>query len=323
VERNIGRRKFEVRKVIIGRDGKWMLGGDKERILLPNFGDGHLRFPSGKAAEKIDVAFPLVHGTTGEDGCLQGMLELAGIPYVGSGVLGSALGMDKIIQKKVLRACGLPVVDFIGFTDEDWRSNRQAIVSRCRKMRGPWFVKPSGQGSSIGISKVHGHDELASAIGAAFRFDQRVLVEKAVRRPREFEIAVVGGSHPLVSRPAEIKAANEFYDYDAKYQNSATTVDMPADIPLKLLNKMRRLSWKAFTELAVDGLCRVDFLYSPGDNFLFINEINTIPGLTESSAFPKLCEVDGLAGDDLIERLIKTALSRSKSRLNLRTMVKR
>ena len=321
---NIDKKRFRLTHVRIEKDGRWRLAaksrvGDpgEERVLLPKPGPGRLFRLSGEPAEKIDIVFPVIHGTTGEDGCLPGLFELAGIPYVGCTVLGSAVGMDKIVQKSILRDKGLAVTNFIGFSLNEWKCGKKKIIADCGRMQGPWFVKPSAQGSSVGISRVESADKLTAAVRNAFRYDSRVLVETAVNDPRELEVAVIMTGKPTVTSAAEITSSAVFYDYKAKYESTETVVEIPARIGERLESDLRKLAVRAATALAVQGYCRVDFLYDKSKRKLFVNEINTVPGMTEASAFPRLCETAGLSGREMISRLVDLGLAEFEERRSL------
>lgn len=267
---------------------------------------------------RADVAFPLVHGTGGEDGCLQGVLELAGIPYIGSGVLGSALGMDKIVQKKIFEGAGLTVSPYEAFTAGEWRTGRDEIIGRTeRRLKYPCFVKPVNMGSSIGISKAHHRKELIRGITDALRYDRRVVVEAAVPDAREIEIAVLGNDDVRASVPGEIIPSNEFYDYAAKYVDNRSRTVIPADLPRLVVDRLRTEAINAFQALDGAGLARVDFFMQGGSGDIFINEINTLPGFTPISMYPKLWEASGLEYGELLDELVRLALERGREKAAL------
>jgi D-alanine-D-alanine ligase len=264
---------------------------------------------------EVDVVFPLLHGPWGEDGTIQGLLEMAGVRYVGAGVLASAVGMDKHYMKVVLQAHGLPVLPYAVITARDWESDRSACVETIDSLGYPVFVKPSRGGSSLGISKVHDRDELDEAIAEARRHDPKVLVEVAAEGAREIECGVLqgfAGNPPDTSVVAEINVAgdHEFYDFAAKYlPEEQTVLTVPADLPEDLVRWIQELSARAFEVLSVEGLARVDFFVLP-DERVVVNEINTMPGFTPSSMFPRMWQASGLDYPGLVDRLIQLALHR-------------
>jgi len=259
----------------------------------------------------IDVVFPLLHGPHGEDGTVQGLFELAAVPYVGAGVAASAVGMDKILMKNLFMQAGLPIVPFITLTRAEWRRGPAAIAARVAESIGyPCFVKPANMGSSIGISRVERPDDLPRALDEAARHDRRLLVERGVRAPRELECGILGNDEPAVSVAGEIRVRDAaFYDYDAKYQPGASDLVIPANLTPELAARIQDLARRAF--LAVDGagMARVDFLLGVDDD-LYISEINTIPGFTPTSMFPLLWAASGLPYPALIDRLVELALAR-------------
>jgi D-alanine-D-alanine ligase len=263
---------------------------------------------------EVDVVFPLRHGPGGEDGTLQGLLELSGVPYVGSGVLASAVGMDKAFMKIVLRAAGLPVTPGIVVTAREWEQDPAGCAARVEELGFPAFAKPARGGSSIGISKVHDAGEIAECIELALRYDAKVLVEVGVTGAREVECGVLGtrDGEPETSRPAEVRTGgdHEFYDFEAKYlADQHTEIDIPADLPPEVEQELRRLAVRAFEAVSCEGLARVDFFVMP-DHSLVINELNTMPGFTPTSMYPQMWAESGLAYPDLVDRLITLALER-------------
>jgi len=288
-----------------------------------------------EAAQPFDVIFPVLHGPLGEDGTVQGLLELAGIPYVGCGVLGSALGMDKAAQKRMLLQAGIPVVDWLELRAVDWeqgegggavdglrrvRGARPAILACAEETLGlPLFVKPANMGSSVGISKAHDRAELEAGIADALRYDTKVVVEAAVPAAREIEVAVLGNDRPRASVPGEIVPSNEFYDYNAKYVDGASAATIPADLPADLTQRVRDLAVAAFQACEGEGMARVDFLLSGDTGDLYVNELNTIPGFTSISMYPKLWAATGLPYPALLDELIRLALERHQARSRLAT----
>jgi D-alanine-D-alanine ligase len=263
---------------------------------------------SGGDRQEIDVVFPVLHGPYGEDGATQGMLELAGIPYVGAGVLASALGMDKAVQKVVFAAAGLPVVPAEIVHEPDWEEDPQGVVARAEHLGYPLFAKPATLGSSVGVTKVHHAGELRGSLEEAFRYARKALLERGIEGAREIECAVLGNDDPVASIAGEIIPAGEFYDYRAKYLDGSSELVIPADLPAGVLEEVQRIAVVAFETIDCSGMARVDFFYRGGE--LLLNEINTIPGFTQISMYPKLWEASGVSYPDLIDRLIDLAIER-------------
>ena len=270
----------------------------------------------------LDVVFPVVHGPYGEDGTLQGLLELANVAYVGAGVLGSAVAMDKAVAKTLLAARGLPQVDHRVVAGHDWDAGAEPVVARIEAaLPYPVFVKPCNLGSSIGVSKAANEPELRRALAHAREFDHKLLVEAAVPDPREIECAVLGNETPEVSVPGEIVPAGEFYDYDAKYLADDSELIIPARLPAERADAVREMAAEAFRAVEGAGMARVDFLLSASDDRLYVNEVNTIPGFTTISMYAKLWEASGLPYGALLDRLIELALARHAGKQRLRTSV--
>lgn len=268
----------------------------------------------------VDVIFPVLHGPLGEDGTVQGLLELANLPYVGAGVAASAVGMDKALTKKVLQASGLPTVAGDTIQDEEWRTGREAALERIADTIGfPAFVKPANLGSSVGVSKVRSRSELAAGVTHALEFDRKVLVEGAVPAAREIECSVLGNEAPEVSVPGEIVPSGEFYDYAAKYLDGESRLLVPAPLPEATAAHVRDLAAQAFRAIDCSGMARVDFLLDGEQGEVRVNEINTIPGFTTISMYPKLWEASGLAYPHLLDRLIALALDRHRAKQHLKT----
>ncbi|MFQ5879163.1 MAG: D-alanine--D-alanine ligase family protein [Dehalococcoidia bacterium] len=317
----IDRDAFEPIPVGITRSGAW-LTPEETAAALARIGPGHYaalpdvedegvlaRTSALAVLRRVDVAFPLVHGTHGEDGTLQGLLELADVPYVGAGVAASALGMDKALQKALLRQASLPVPDWLTVSWHRWRQDAQAVEREAGETIGyPCFVKPANGGSSIGTAKVAAPTELAPAMAAAFRYDGKVLIEKAIAG-REIECSVLGNHEPVASPLGEVVPTRAFYDYDAKYMDPTTSLIVPTPVPAAAERRIRDLAVAAFRAIDGAGMARVDFFLAH-DGQVYINEINTIPGFTPISMYPKLWEVAGLCYRDLITRLIELALER-------------
>jgi D-alanine-D-alanine ligase len=275
--------------------------------------------PATALADGIDAIFPLVHGTFGEDGCLQGLFELATVPYVGSGVLASAVGMDKVTMKTVFRAEGFPVVEYVPIARSAWETDPDSVVALVEERLGfPCFAKPSSLGSSVGISKVRNVGELPAALNLAAEFGSRMLVERAVDA-RELECGVLGNDRPEASVVGEILPAREFYDYEAKYYDAATQFIIPADIDPETQSRIQQLAVGAFSSIGARGMARVDFFLDRGSGALYLNEINTIPGFTAMSVYPRLWAATGVSYADLIDRLIQLAIERHDDEARNRT----
>jgi D-alanine-D-alanine ligase len=324
--------KYEVVPIGITREGRWLEGSAADRLLPAVLENGKpvtasvapvgpqlIALNSGPPAAregeaKLDVIFPVLHGTFGEDGTVQGLLELAGIPYVGAGVLASAAGMDKDVMKRLFRDAGLPVVKWVLIRREEWEQDpapaRQLIQ---KEIRYPLFVKPANLGSSVGISKVRKAGELSRAMHLAAQYDRKILVEKAVDA-REIECSVLGNDHPEASLPGEVIPINEFYDYEAKYVKEGSELIIPAQLTPRQTRRVRELAVRAFQAIDGAGMGRVDFLLDRKSGKIFVNEINTIPGFTPISMYPKLWEASGLRYAQLLDRLIELALERQREK---------
>ena len=313
--------RFKTVPIGVTRQGTWLTPAQTEqalerirqermRSLDEPLGEGLLyRTAALGALRRVDIVFPLIHGTNGEDGTLQGLLEMAGVPYVGSGVAASALGMDKALQKTFFRHHDFPVVDDVEIKASDWTRSRDSVLSAAEATIGyPAFVKPANGGSSVGTSKARSREDLEAAVAEAFRYDRKVLVEVAIEG-REVEVAVLGNDEPEASPVGEITYETEFYDYHAKYDDPATGLHIPADIPEALSDRLRETAVAAYKTIDCAGLARVDFFLTPDDRF-FLNEVNTIPGFTPTSMYPKLWAYSGLSYSDLITRLIELGLER-------------
>jgi len=268
----------------------------------------------------LDVVFPVLHGPYGEDGTVQGLLELANVPYVGAGVLASAVGMDKAAMKLVFAAKQLPICDYEVVMKAEWRRDERAVVKRVGAALGfPVFVKPANLGSSVGISKARHAAELRDAIALAAEFDRKIVVESAVPNAREIECAVLGNEDPQASVPGEIIPSREFYDYEAKYLDEGSRTVIPAELTKKQAEEVRRMAIAAFTAIDCAGLARVDFLLARDTGVLYLNEVNTIPGFTTISMYSKLWEASGVAYPKLLDRLIELAIERHAEKQQLRT----
>jgi D-alanine-D-alanine ligase len=260
----------------------------------------------------------VLHGPYGEDGTVQGLFELANVPYVGNGVLASAAGMDKAVMKTLFEGRGLSVGDWHGFTRHEWDTNRRHALKQIERLGMPLFVKPANLGSSVGITKVKSNGELARAVDTAFEFDRKVVVEAAIARAREIECAVLGNDDPETSVPGEIIPSREFYDYEAKYLDDGSKTVIPADLPRETADEVQRLSIEAFRAVDGSGLARVDFLVDGQSGAIYLNEINTMPGFTNISMYSKMWEASGISYSNLVHRLIQLALDRHREKQRLK-----
>src|SRR6059058_2913378 len=287
-------------------------------VMAPFQTNAPVRRASDRAIN-VDVIFPVLHGTFGEDGTVQGLLELAEIPYVGAGVLGSAAGMDKDIMKSLFRAAGLPIVKHVTLLRSKWRSEPKKIQKFVEKnLKYPVFVKPANLGSSVGISKAHDREELGPAIAEAAKFDRKIVIEESVggkkHKAREIECSVLGNDKPQASVPGEIVPCKEFYDYNAKYLEEGSTLVIPAKLTRSEAKKVQELAIRAFQAVDCSGLARVDFLMDAKTRKIYLNEINTMPGFTSISMYPKLWAASGVSYPELIGRLIQLGLERHQDK---------
>ena len=348
VFKNLDPDRYDAVAIRIEKDGKWALpeapptlvsaadvihaGSADARLDLTR--EAHMTaYPGGDtlmtidrgrenavAGLSLDVVFPVLHGPYGEDGTVQGLLELANVPYVGAGVLASAVGMDKAVMKLVFAAKGLPICDYEVVMKRDWQRDERGILQRVVNQLGfPVFVKPANLGSSVGISKAKHVAELRTAISLAAQFDRKVVVEAAVPQAREIEVAVLGNDEPEASVPGEIIPSREFYDYEAKYLDGASRDIIPAVLAGTLADEIRALAIAAFTAVDCAGMARVDFLLAGDSGTLYLNEVNTIPGFTTISMYAKMWAASGLTYPALIDRLIALAIERHADKQQLRT----
>lgn len=345
---------YEVVPLGITREGKWVTGGNPMRLLegiargeaaallaegLPPTEDASGRSRGGESASRalvasetklipgvnsggipqVDVIFPVLHGPYGEDGTIQGMLELAGVPYVGSGVLGSALAMDKAAMKAVFKAEGFPTPKHVLVMRADWQESQEDVL-RCvqEEIDFPCFVKPANLGSSVGVTKVRAAEQLAHALDIACRYDRRVIVEQAIPA-REVECSVLGNDRPIASLPGEIVPHREFYDYVAKYIDTSTEFIIPANLPAGTIRQIQDLAVRGFIALDCAGMARADFFVDRLSGQVYINELNTIPGFTNMSMYPKMWEASGISFPDLVDRLVQLALERHEDRARAST----
>jgi D-alanine-D-alanine ligase len=352
---NLDRTRYEPVAIRIDKDGRWRLSdrppsaasaaevidqarsdaarvrGGREVFLPPRPDQETLVLVDRRSARadeaeaavtglSLDVIFPVLHGPYGEDGTIQGLLELANVAYVGCGVLSSAVGMDKAVMKVVFQARGLRVSDWLPVFRREWRASRASVAATIKKRLGfPLFVKPANLGSSVGISKVHGPDELDPAMELAASFDRKLVIEAAVPNAREIECAVLGNDAPEASVPGEIVTSREFYDYEAKYLDARSRHEIPAHLDDAMTSEVRRQAVIAFAAIDGAGFARVDFLLDRSSGELFINEINTIPGFTTISMFSKMWEASGVSYPALVDRLIALALERHAEKQESKT----
>jgi len=335
----IDRKKFDVVPIGITKAGRWLTAGSAQALLTggdPEKAETALLDASSSVptdavtamvpdavslgADRLDVVFPVLHGTFGEDGTIQGLFELADIAYVGSGVLGSAAGMDKDAMKRLFAQAKLPIVKHITVLRTAWEASpRKTVTAVESALKYPVFVKPANLGSSVGISKVHDRNELGPALTLAARFDRKIVIEQGVggakKKARELEVAVLGNDDPKASVVGEIVPGKEFYDYEAKYLSEGSIPIIPAKITAAESKQIRAMAVEAFRACDLAGLARVDFLMEPdGKRRIFLNEVNTLPGFTSISMYPKLWQATGISYSDLITRLIDLAVERHKER---------
>ena len=336
VIRGLDPQKYEAVPIGITKEGHWLIGAGAQKMLPEVLRAGQrvvmsadptetalIALDSGAAAggQKLDVVFPVIHGTFGEDGTMQGLLELAGLPFVGAGVLGSAIGMDKDVAKKLMQVAGIPVVPWIAVQRVDWERNPKEIQRAVeKKFKYPVFVKPATLGSSVGMSKVHSRAELGPALDLAAEFAMKILVERAVSA-REIEVSVLGNHDPKASIPGEIVPHREFYDYAAKYLEEGTQLLIPAKLKKAEIKNVQAMAVTAFRALELSGMARVDFFIEKRGGKIFLNEVNTIPGFTSISMYPKLWEADGIPFRDLISKLIELGLEQHREKVRTKYQI--
>ena len=325
--RGLDPQKYEAVPIGITKEGHWLIGAGAQRMLPEVLRTGQRVVMSADPTEsalmpidgsprgqKLDVIFPVIHGTFGEDGTMQGLLELAGLPFVGAGVLGSAIGMDKDVAKKLMQVAGIPVVPWIAVQRADWERDPKAIRRAVeKKFKYPVFVKPATLGSSVGMTKVHSRAELGPALDLAAEFAMKIMVERAVSA-REIEVSVLGNHDPRASIPGEIVPHREFYDYAAKYLEEGTQLLIPAKLKKSEVKKVQSMAVTAFRALELSGMARVDFFIEKRGGKIFLNEVNTIPGFTSISMYPKLWEANGIPFRELISKLIDLALEQHQEK---------
>ena len=328
--KHLDRTRFEPVAIRIEKDGRWILGAPAPTAISAADVLQQNRSISLEPVEPtaaiapgvVDVIFPVLHGPYGEDGTVQGLLELVNVPYVGAGVLGSAVGMDKVVMKKLFAADGLPVAPYVALVRPEWTRDRAGLIARVERELGyPVFVKPANLGSSVGISKARSTQELIDAVAVALEYDRKVVIEAGVPNTREIECAVLGNDDPQASIPGEVVPSREFYDYEAKYLDDSSQILIPAPLTEAQTTDIRQLAIKAFRAVDGAGMSRVDFLMNGTTGALYLNEVNTIPGFTTISMYPKMWEASGLPYADLLERLITLAIERHTERQQLKTSV--
>jgi len=325
---HLDRTRYEPVPIHIDKGGRWILAGQAPGALPPAAVLEHrttevpqpLEPSAAVSGSGLDVVFPVLHGPYGEDGTVQGLLELANVPYVGAGVLGSAVGMDKAVMKVLFAASGLPIVPHLTVLRRAWLDQRSSIATQAAdELRFPMFVKPANLGSSVGISKVQSAADFADAMELALQFDRKVVIEAAVPSAREIECAVLGNDSPEASIPGEAIPSREFYDYEAKYLDEGLRLLIPTPLADTHVAEIRRMAIDAFRAVDGAGMSRVDFLVAGDTGETFVNELNTIPGFTPVSMYPKLWEASGLPYPALLDRLIELALERHEAKQRLRT----
>ncbi len=319
--------KYEAIPIGISKDGHWLVGQGPAKMLLEVLKGGRrvmlaadpteaalVPLDRGAGAQRLDVIFPVLHGTFGEDGTIQGLLDLAGLPYVGAGVLGSAVGMDKDVSKRLCQEAGIAVVPWVTVHRWHWEKDPKSVQAEIEeRFPYPVFVKPATLGSSVGMSKVHNAEELGPALTLACEFGMKILVEQAVSA-REIEVSVLGNHEPKASLPGEIVPHREFYDYTAKYLEEGTQLVIPASLTSAQVENSQSLAVHAFRVLELAGMARVDFFLEKNSGKLYLNEVNTIPGFTSISMYPKLWEASGIPFRELIDKLIALALEMHRER---------
>jgi D-alanine-D-alanine ligase len=331
----IDKNKYTVIPIGITKQGKWISPQETAIALQSGKIEGKssvvlLSDPSSKALiyidsnqglnkspdlEKLDVIFPVLHGPYGEDGTVQGLLELANIPYVGAGVAASAISMDKDLMKIIFQQKGLPVLKWLTIKRKEWQVDKVETLSLVQKnFEYPLFVKPTNLGSSVGITKVHEKEELEKAIDLASSYDRKILIEQGLEEAREIECSVLGNDEPRVSVVGEVKPAGEFYDYDSKYIDEGTQLIVPANLPDKVSQEVQQIALRAFRAVDAAGMARVDFFVTKKENKIYLSEINTIPGFTSVSMYPRLWQATGISYPELIDRLIQLALERHQDK---------
>ncbi len=325
IAKNIDMQKYNVIAIGVGRDGRWFAPIpfndistfkvenylDYEVYLKPKKDNGKLYANKDNSlVNEIDVVFEIIHGTYGEDGKLQGLLDICGIPYVGSGVTGSAVGMDKIICRQIVKSEGVSQVKYVSALRHEWESEPEAVLVGIEsELNYPVFVKPANMGSSVGISKADNRESLKKAINEAIRFDSRLMIEEGIEM-REIELSVMGNNDLFVSLPGEILSAQAFYDYETKYHNTESKTEVPANLDENTISNLQTIAKKVYRALDLAGLSRVDFFIEKNTNQIYFNEVNTLPGFTDISMYAKMWQASGIEMSMLIEELINLAFKR-------------
>jgi D-alanine-D-alanine ligase len=331
----IDKDKYTVVPIGITKEGRWISPQDSElalqsgriegknTVILLNDSfskslvciDNNQKLDKSSALEKLDAIFPVLHGPYGEDGTVQGLLELANIPYVGAGVAASAISMDKDLMKIIFQQKGLPILKWMTIKRKEWQKDKEKILSLVQNdFEYPLFVKPTNLGSSVGITKVHKKEELEKAIDLASSYDRKLLIEQGLEEVREIECGVLGNDEPQASVAGEVKPAGEFYDYDSKYIDKETQLIVPADLPDEVSQEVQWIALRAFKAIDAAGMARVDFFVTKKENKIYLSEINTIPGFTSVSMYPRLWQASGIPYPDLIDQLIQLALERHRDK---------
>lgn len=335
VIRHLNKNKYNIIQIGISKDGEWIAGPEALKFLKYGRGRNFKRWAISPdrglnkvAGKQIDVVFPVLHGTYGEDGTVQGLLELADLPYVGSGVLASAAVMDKITQKIICSSENILMADWVWLAKKEWSWIKKNKLVFKKWLKGiedrfdyPLFVKPSNLGSSVGISKAHNKDELIKAINLAARYDTRLVIEQGIENARDVEVAVLGNYKAECSTVGEVISANEFYDYQAKYISQQSEIIIPAKLPVEVVKDIKNIALQAYELLGCRGLARVDFLVQQknDDWYIYLNELNSLPGFTHISMYPKLWQASGVSYGRLLDILIKLALEKHKEKKSLKT----
>jgi D-alanine-D-alanine ligase len=331
----INKDKYTVVPIGITKEGRWISPQDsklalqsgkiegKSTVILLNdpscnaliHTDSNQRLDKNSTLERVDVIFPILHGPYGEDGTIQGLLELANIPYVGAGVAASAISMDKDLMKRIFQQKSLPILKWMTIKRKEWEKDKEKIFSLIQnRFEYPLFVKPANLGSSVGITKVHKKEELEKAIDLASSYDRKILIEEGLEEVREIECGVLGNDEPRASVVGEVRPAGEFYDYDSKYIDGGTQLIIPAELPYDVSKRVQEIALRAFKAVDAVGMARVDFFVSKKENKIYLSEINTIPGFTSVSMYPRLWVTSGMPYSELIDRLIQLALERHQDK---------
>lgn len=320
VMKALNKKKYQVIPIGITKDGLWITKEPVKALKLGQIKEKGTRLFPEDVLKRCDVAFPVLHGSYGEDGTVQGLFEMANIAYVGANVLGSAVAMDKVVQKQLTDHAGLPSTKYDWFLAKDWKRNQKRILQRLnRGLKYPMFTKPANLGSSVGIGKCHNQKELIKGINEAAKYDSKIIIEQGIEGIFEIEVSVLGNDNPKASIPGEIIANNEFYDYDAKYVDGKSQAVIPAKLPQKVIKEIRKIAVAAFKVLNLSGMARVDFLIKKGSHKIYLNEANTIPGFTSISMYSQLWAASGLSYPKLLDKLIELAIERHQEKNSLAT----